>query len=505
MPLKTRNRRPAEGRWSRQAPHPKDDAWARNRRPARPLGRTAARIPILLLVLVASACATSSTKPDLERLYRSWASREEGRRPVVVIHGLMGSQLVDAGTGDLVWGGMGGVLGGNVGSRVALPLEGETAKAPLVADGFIESIAGVDIYGSILRTLEEQGGYLMAASQEPPFRRATCFPFFYDWRLDNASNAALLGERLAEIRSLYGDPELKVDIVAHSMGGLIARYYILYGGRYVLDDINPTPDFAGARSVERLILLGTPNLGSVFAFEACILGDRIGLTKVPPEALATMPSMYQLMPSPDVPVLFLPDGSPAPLDIYGLGAWQEQGWGIFDPAHEKGMEKRFFKLHPNVGEREYLIHRERLRGHFGLELKRAAAFHRALAVAPVPRSVQTTLLGGDCTPTLRALMVEQESGQLQVRFKPRDVRNPPVGGDLDTLYFEPGDGTVTKSSLLGAVPAGPAGMATTALPDAHAVFICEEHRALVHNPTFQDNLLHVLLYQPITAAEACGL
>ena len=87
----------------------------------------------------------------------------------------------------------------------------------------------------------------------------------------------------------------------------------------------------------------------------------------------------------------------------------------------------------------------------------------------------------------------------------RDVRDPPGDGRLDILYFEPGDGTVTKSSLLGAVPAGAAGMAKTALPDAHAVFICEEHRALVHNLTFQDNLLHVLLYHPISAAEACGL
>ncbi len=472
--------------------------------PLKPKKHTAVRIPLLLLILIASACATSSTKPDLERLYRSWASREEGRRPVVVIHGLMGSRLVDAGNGNVVWGGTRGLLGGGVGSRLALPLEGEEISEPLIADGFVESIAGVDIYGSILRTLEEQGGYWMAASQEPPLRRATCFPFFYDWRLDNAENAALLAKRIDKIRGLYGDPKLKVDIVAHSMGGLIARYYILYGDRYVLDEINPQPDFAGAGSVERLILFGTPNLGSVFAFEACILGDRIGLTKVPPEALATMPSMYQLMPSPDVTVLFLSDGSRAPLDIYGLETWRKQAWGIFDPAHEKGMEKRFFMLHASAGENEYVIHRERLRRHFGLELKRAASFHRALAAAPIPRSVQTTLLGGDCTPTLRALLVEQENGELQVRFKPRDVHNPPVGGDLDAFYFEPGDGTVTKSSLLGAVPAGPAGMAKTALPEAHAVFICEDHRALVHNPTFQDNLLHVLLYQPITAAEACG-
>ena len=63
-----------------------------------------APIAMLLFVLAATACTTSSSKPDLERLYRSWASREEGRRPVVVIHGLMGARLVDSRSGDVVAG-----------------------------------------------------------------------------------------------------------------------------------------------------------------------------------------------------------------------------------------------------------------------------------------------------------------------------------------------------------------------------------------------------------------
>lgn len=122
-------------------------------------------ISIMLILLAVTACTTSSTKPDLGQLYRSWASREEGRRPVVAIHGLMGARLIDAQSGDVVWGGMSGLIGGNVGSRLALPLEMEAVSNPIVANGFIKSLAGVDIYGSILQTLEKQGGYLMASSQ----------------------------------------------------------------------------------------------------------------------------------------------------------------------------------------------------------------------------------------------------------------------------------------------------------------------------------------------------
>jgi hypothetical protein len=42
------------------------------------------RILLASFILATTACATSS-RPDLEHLYRGWANREEGRRPVVVI------------------------------------------------------------------------------------------------------------------------------------------------------------------------------------------------------------------------------------------------------------------------------------------------------------------------------------------------------------------------------------------------------------------------------------
>ncbi len=470
------------------------------------MGQRASRwrglLPILIVAAALAGGCASAPRPDLRRLYRSWAVRDAGRRPVVVIHGLMGSRLVDRRSGKVVWGGVRGLLGGGVAQRLALPLEGE-ATPELEPRGVVDEIAGVDVYGGILRTLEAEGGYLRQDRQRPPYRRATCFPFFYDWRLDNAANAARLAERIEEIRGYYGEPELKVDIVAHSMGGLIARYYLLYGGRDVLDDPIPAPDFAGAAAVGKLILLGTPSLGSADALRACIEGDRVGLTRVWPEVLATMPSMYQLMPDPEVPVLYTPDGRPAPVDIYDPEVWEDRGWGVFDPRFSQGIRRRYLERHPGTGEAAYAGFLRRLGRRFGVALERARAFHRALAAAPAPAGVEIVLLGGDCTPTPRAFLIEKEGGREVERFSPEAVRRPPPGIDLWALFFEPGDGTVTKSSLLAAVPAGPGGVARTALPGARAIFICEEHRKLVGNSTFQDNLLHALLFAPITAGEAC--
>jgi hypothetical protein len=90
---------------------------------------------------------------------------------VVVIHGLLGSRLVDRRSGEVVWGGLHGLLGGGVADPLAMPLDPD-AEPGLDADGFVRSVAGIDVYGGILDTLEQQGGYLRDSRQTPPYRRS---------------------------------------------------------------------------------------------------------------------------------------------------------------------------------------------------------------------------------------------------------------------------------------------------------------------------------------------
>ena len=450
----------------------------------------------LLALLLAAGCAAGH-QPDLALLYQDWSSQKDGRPPLVGIHGLMGSEIVNPSSGEVLWGRLSALFRGDATLGLALPVEpGE--ESTLVPKGSIRKIGGVEIYAGIVDTLTEMGGYTLAteANPAPP---APLLPFAYDWRLSCADNAGRLAGFIASIQERYHDPSLKVDIVGHSMGGLIARYYILYGGCNVLGEANPVPTYAGAAHVRKLVMFGTPNTGSVKSFLALIDGRHVGLARIHPDLLATMPAMIELMPSPSDRVLFTADGKPAPLDIYDPAVWQAQRWGVFDRDQVPGILRRYKALNPGAGDQEAQAYLERLRNNFGRLLGRARAFHRALEGGSVPASVKTLLLGGDCTPTLRGLVVEQEGGRWVVRPTPAEVEHPRKGLDLQRLYYGPGDGDVTKASILDEVPASERFQAHTDLPYAVSGFVCEKHMKLVKNWTFRDNLLNFLLYTPLPA------
>jgi pimeloyl-ACP methyl ester carboxylesterase len=86
------------------------------------------------------------------------------------------------------------------------------------------------------------------------------FTFPYEWRNSNVENAKLLRDKINEIKQATGYP--KVDIVAHSMGGLLAREYV--ESDYYQND------------VEQLIALGTPQNGAPESYLS-IEGGKVGI------------------------------------------------------------------------------------------------------------------------------------------------------------------------------------------------------------------------------------
>ncbi len=85
----------------------------------------------------------------------------------------------------------------------------------------------------------------------------TLFPFPYDWEQSNEATAHLLAQKIQDIKTSCSCN--KVNIVAHSMGGLVAEQYI-ESSEYKND-------------VDQLIMLAVPQAGSPFAYQAWEGGD----------------------------------------------------------------------------------------------------------------------------------------------------------------------------------------------------------------------------------------
>ena len=98
-------------------------------------------------------------------------------------------------------------------------------------------------------------------------------------------------------------------------------------------------------------------------------------------------------------------------------------------------------------------------------------------------------------PTPARCLGAREDGELAMRTRPEEIRQPLPGMDYRARMLEPGDGSVTKSSLLGLPSLVDGRPGPPVFPTTAAVFVCAPHESLSSNLTFLDNLLHVLLYR----------
>ena len=194
----------------------------------------------LVVVFAAGVFANSKIfKPDLHRLYmESMAVTDQP--PVIFIHGVLGSRLKDTKTKEDIWPGAISRLFSHDYSDAAYEINSNTLEPKAsnsVPYDIFDGAAGQDFYGKIVHTLSDVGGYkLTQVGKKVNPKQKNYYVFLYDWRQDNVKSAGELADFIEQVRLDYNDPKLKVDIVAHSMGGLITRYYIRYGKQDVVND-----------------------------------------------------------------------------------------------------------------------------------------------------------------------------------------------------------------------------------------------------------------------------
>jgi hypothetical protein len=465
----------------------------------------------LALSLVFVACAAGSV-PDLGGLYNRAAEFDDAtRNPVIVIPGVLGSKLVDRESGRVVWGAFAGDYANPSdpdGARLlALPMAQGVPLAALrdrvapegVLDSVRISLIGLPLesqaYVYILKTLGV-GGYRdesLGHSGTVVYRPGhfTCFQFPYDWRRDNAENARALRAFMVEKRAYvqaellrrYGvrRDDLKFDVIAHSMGGLLLRYFLEYGDADLpADGSTPAPTWAGAPFVARAVFVATPNAGSVEALANLVEGVSFSwlLPRYPSPVIGTFPSLYQLLPRARHRAVLDEHGTP--LDPLDVATWQRFGWGLAARDADPALAVLLPDVH-DAAER-HAIALDQL----AKSLARARQFQAALDVPTAPPPGLTLhLFAGDAEPTPAVLAVD-------------------AGGKLSVARGAPGDGTVLRTSAImderetGAWRPG----VVSPIAWTDLTFVFADHLALTRDPAFTDNVLYRLLESPRDSAVA---
>ena len=447
---------------------------------------------LLVCVLVMTGCAGSPNRPDLARLYAHPAD-DSAIVPVVLIHGTMGARLYNESSDNEIWPGSLRRLLFDDYEAIELDISNRAelfVPSNLIPSGITDGAAGKDFYGRIMEVLQSAGRYELTQLGTPAEgNRRRLYVFDYDWRQDNVFTVRQLHDFIETIRQDHNDPELKVDVVAHSMGGLITRYYSRYGTQDVLDDNDFPVNMEGASRLRRAVLLGTPNFGSVLAADILDKGMRIGFGTVPVEVVATFPSAFQVLPHALHSWLLDMDGNEEKRDIFEVEFWRDNQLSIFHPD----VKQRIIASAETVAAGEDKF--EQFATFFDRSLERARRFTWSLTVNLEQTPIRFGVFGGDCALTPTRMVMERLDGHSYLRLDPKDIKNRKRGVDYDRLMLEPGDGTVSKASLLARQSSDPtiARHKYSFFPLGYAFFLCEDHQTLTGNISFQDNLLNALL------------
>ena len=403
------------------------------------------------------------TKPTSEiRLKKSAKYKRLLHNPVIVIHGFLGSHLKDTATQEDVWGtftGLDALRGYSDKELQALshpmaygkPLKElrDNVYPSELLNTFDISLFGIhfhrDAYSKMIDILISAGYNQEGAPLPEGEEIYSLFVFYYDWRRDLPENAAKLHEFILEKRAYIqkmhkeldntNNYDVQFDILAHSMGGLLSRYYLRYGNQD-LPASNPLAklNWYGTKYIDKLVLIGTPNYGYLDAYLELVNGLQIAghAPFYPPAVVGTFPTYYQMMPPTNTKsVVYEDNPSGKPINIFDPKIWLDMKWGLADPKQDKILKI----LLPEISD-PLERHRTAV-DHLKKCLKRAKQFNKAMQVYKKPPNKLTLILFlGDAIETNRVASVNKETNNLKV------------------ISSEIGDGKIPVSSARMDIPKG---------------------------------------------------
>ena len=452
-----------------------------------------------------------------------------GKPPVIIIPGITGSQLVNTRTDNSVWFNLKRDKDDDVRLPITSPILSRNRDGlratDIIREVKLPVLPDVEVYQSLLDALKEKG--YTEATWSKPQAADVFYVFPYDWRRDNVENARLLISTIDAAKRSLRRPDLKFDVIAHSMGGLIARYAAMYGRSDLpTGNTRHRPNWTGAKHFNKIMMFGTPNEGSFSAFEvlhegyALVAGRRLPLIDdFRPEDVFTSPALFQLLPRDGGVHILNEDLKPLNIDIFDPANWEKYGWGaIGDPKFLSKLRDapRLAKRNPEIkperpskdaglddriiGQTTYA----HVRAYLASVLDRAKRFQDALAVPIQSAPVQFYMYGGNCEPTLNGavLIRDEKKNSWETIFSARDIKGSngteSKKEDVKAKIFSDGDGRVTIRSLLTTSEIagnGHAPEAKTLFPVTSSFFGCGSHTKLFLDKPIQDSFLSTLVVE----------
>ncbi|MFO7168114.1 MAG: hypothetical protein DIU80_008795 [Chloroflexota bacterium] len=336
------------------------------------------------------------------------SDRRMMRDLIVLLPGIMGSVLEK--DGAVIWS-MPKILGPAILSNEAafapLYLQDDTdPERPVLPDNIrpkslmygIHGIHGLALgegYQQIVAAITSTFDVIQGHPESP--EPENFIPFPYDWRRDNRAAAHRLKEvverKLGLWRKRPGMSKARAILIAHSMGGLVARYYLEVLG--------------GWDSCRALITFGTPHRGSLNALDSLCNGHSLGRADLT-DIVRSFNSVYQLLPT--YPTVRVGNEYRRPAELDGI------------PGFSKSRAQAALAFHH--------------------EIRDAIARRGASAPAVTP-------IVGTLQPTAQSARLEGNRVHMSRDLPLSDAERQQLG-EKDAEWLATGDGTVPFSSAIPA-------------------------------------------------------
>jgi hypothetical protein len=186
------------------------------------------------------------------------STEQDAKEPVIIVPGIMGTRLNRVSDGEEIWPNFLEMIRPVNDSDVYLnelkldDFGKEVVGKEMNPSAVVDVVATQTVYENLKDTFV-QSGYIIGQN---------LFEIPYDWRLGLSSSTQQLDSAVQQ--AIQNSPTGQVNIVAHSMGGVLTKTYL--------------SSATSTSFLNKLVLLGSPMIGSPKAFKVLQEGDNMGFS-----------------------------------------------------------------------------------------------------------------------------------------------------------------------------------------------------------------------------------